>query len=159
MAKAQKSKFPNYVAVEGDDAKYPQLYCPVCGIQVTPESDGCPHLLFECAFSNLDAEVDVNFLHPKFQKTKDVLSEELFRAKPTDLASKLNLDPASTLVLVVETIFSGPACSEILNVAVGIEFPPCGPELKACKRSGPESNAAKAEEKSILPAIPNKDSR
>ena len=156
MSNAQKSKFPTYVAVEGDGTKYPQLYCPVCGIQVTPDNEGCPHLLFECAFSTLDGEVGVNFLHPKFNKTTDAIEEELWGTRPTNLASKLNLDPASTLVLVVQNMFSSLACSDIVDVAVGIEFPPCGSELKAYKGRVPESKAAKAEEKSILPAIPKK---
>lgn len=132
MAEENKSKYPNFVAIEGD-GNYPQLYCPVCGKGITPTHEGCAHLLFECAYSNLEKDVLFNYLHPKFRKTTDAIEEELYGTHPSDVASKLNLNPETTFVLKVRNLLERPAFAELVKVVVGIEFPPESEALKTYK--------------------------
>jgi len=143
---SKKSTNKNYVAVESGGEEYPQLYCPACGKAVTRTDEPCSHLLFECAFSSLDRTVSFNYVHPKFNKTTDALEDEFYGTSPTDLASKLNLDPECTMVLsVTNMLVSGPACAEIFEVAVAIEFPPPSEELKAYKKAQAKSPDAQSQ--------------
>jgi hypothetical protein len=133
MNKIHGSEFAHYIAIEGY-GEYPRLFCPVCGNPITFRNEACPHLLFVAQYESMEAQVFVDYVHPKLNKTDEALSRELSGTQPIDLASSLNLNPASTLVMSIENLFNGPISSDLLQVVAVVEFPPCSDALKAWKR-------------------------
>jgi hypothetical protein len=73
------------------------------------------------------------------------MREELSGTDPSELGSRLNLDPDSTMVLCATNMLGGPGCSEIFDVVVGIEFPPPSKELKAYKRTDTNNSNRQSE--------------
>ena len=151
---ANQSNHQNHVWVEGD-GHYPEIYCPVCGEKTIFTDKKCPHVLFKYDDSNLDG-FRFEYVHPKLQVAVKDLTEKYVgyaaeaqledvdpkvwdafeKDEPEpfcafELASKLNMDPDSTIVLIITNMFSAPACSDIVDTAVGFEFPPGSTELKS----------------------------
>jgi len=119
-----KSKFPKYVTVQSDGNRNLEIYCPVCGRQITHTEVRCPHLLFDCEYSNSDEPVIFNYLHPKLHTKKDVLAGELSVSRPRVMASELNMNPDSTLILRVTQLFDDIAGGGQADVVFGIDFRP-----------------------------------
>ena len=120
--KNKQSRFSNYITIEGDGT-YPQLYCPVCGREITHTgADYCPHLLFECAYSHADGEVKVNYLHERFNKVPDRLSDDLNGTDPCELPYILKLNPDNMLVLTVRNLSICRGSQKVGEIVVGIEF-------------------------------------
>lgn len=136
----KKAHFTNYVAFEIGGNAYPQLHCPVCGKGTTEPNEQCPHLLFVCGYQGCDGKVAFNYAHPRFNKTTDAMEEEFFGTRPIDLAAKLRLDPENTMVLCVTYLFSSPSFTDLVEVAVGIEFPAVSKEFKVYKKSLSEAS-------------------
>ena len=143
MKKQKKSTFTNYVGVESIIADQ-DIYCPVCGKELCYAEDRCPHLLFHGVYVDMDKERHAEYIHPKFNKTRDVMEKELLDTEPADLASILNLNPESTMILCA-TEYHDSHCSSFVHQVVIIEFPPrsAGFQLYKdhCKKSQQERNS------------------
>lgn len=124
MNKNTKAYYSHHVVIPIDDEAYPELHCPVCGKELVPVSEECPHMLFECVVEKGGSEVLVHYLHPKFGKSTGTMEEELLGTSPRDIASKLNLDPLSTMVLSKSYAYSSPSGDGVADVVIGISFQP-----------------------------------
>jgi len=154
-----KSKHPNYVRIDGE-GEHPEIYCPVCGKQTVHTEERCQHVLFVYEDETVDG-ITFSYVQPKLKTALKDLKERLpgrpseFETEhlsptalkaledenaknfpgPSDLISELNLNPESICVFGVSNLFGHPGCEELVELVVGIEFPPASEGLKAYRRA------------------------